>query len=294
MNRAYNQATGEPVGPGFLAGDAPQADQVIAPRINGDFTGTTGEILRWAACKWGIDQDIVFAQAAVESWWRQDHAGRLGEQRAARPATVLGRRQARPVPAELGHPAEPVPLRARQLAGDRDLHRDERGHRVCDLAVLLRRLRDVAEHGGACGDVPGRRRVGLRRPLVRRALAHRPGAAVHRPRSRSTCASGSGSSPTSRSPSPPHPPPLRSRRPPGSSTSARFSRNPASRRPFLSQFPAHARATSCRLGSGAPAWRIAAMMIWRPEATIPGIGGLRGGAAMIPRPGRRQNVRDRC
>ena len=75
MNRAYNRATGEPVGPGFLAGDAPQADQLIAPRINGDFTGTTGEILRWAACKWGIDQDIVFAQAAVESWWRQTTLG---------------------------------------------------------------------------------------------------------------------------------------------------------------------------------------------------------------------------
>src|SRR5215470_8410894 len=75
MNRAYNRATGEPVGPGFLSGDEPQADQLIAPRINGDFTGTTGEILRWAACKWGIDQDIVFAQAAVESWWRQTTLG---------------------------------------------------------------------------------------------------------------------------------------------------------------------------------------------------------------------------
>ena len=75
INRRYNQARGEPVGPGFLAGDEPQADQLIAPRINGDFTGTTAEILRWAACKWGIDQDIVFAQAAVESWWRQTTLG---------------------------------------------------------------------------------------------------------------------------------------------------------------------------------------------------------------------------
>jgi hypothetical protein len=75
MNRAYNQAKGEPVGAGFLAGDAPQADQLIAPRINGDFTGTTAEILRWVACKWGVDQDIVFAQAALESWWRQTTLG---------------------------------------------------------------------------------------------------------------------------------------------------------------------------------------------------------------------------
>jgi autotransporter family porin len=75
LNQRDNQAKGKPVGAGFLSGDEPQADQLIAPRINGDFTGTTAEILRWAACKWGIDQDIVFAQAAVESWWRQTTQG---------------------------------------------------------------------------------------------------------------------------------------------------------------------------------------------------------------------------
>jgi autotransporter family porin len=75
MNRADNRVKGKPVGPGFLAGDTPQADQLIAPRIHGNFTGTTREILRWAACKWGIDQDIVFAQAALESWWRQTTLG---------------------------------------------------------------------------------------------------------------------------------------------------------------------------------------------------------------------------
>jgi hypothetical protein len=36
---------------------------------------TTAEILRWAACTWGIDQNVVFAQAAVESWWRQTTKG---------------------------------------------------------------------------------------------------------------------------------------------------------------------------------------------------------------------------
>ena len=39
-------------------------------RINGNFTGTTDEILQWAACKWGIDEDIVRAQAVQESYWR--------------------------------------------------------------------------------------------------------------------------------------------------------------------------------------------------------------------------------
>ncbi len=75
VNIPYNQTKGQHVGSQFLASDKPQADQLIAPRIDGNFTGTTAEILRWAACKWGISQDIVFAQAAVESWWRQTTLG---------------------------------------------------------------------------------------------------------------------------------------------------------------------------------------------------------------------------
>ena len=39
------------------------------PRVDGAFTGTTDEIIQWAACKWGIDEDIVRAQAAKESYW---------------------------------------------------------------------------------------------------------------------------------------------------------------------------------------------------------------------------------
>jgi autotransporter family porin len=34
--------------------------------------------LQWAACKWGIDEDLVRAQAAIESWWRQDAKGDWG------------------------------------------------------------------------------------------------------------------------------------------------------------------------------------------------------------------------
>ena len=41
------------------------------PRVTGNFTGTTDEILQWAACKWGIDEDLVRAQVAIESWWDQ-------------------------------------------------------------------------------------------------------------------------------------------------------------------------------------------------------------------------------
>jgi hypothetical protein len=44
-------------------------------RVTGGFTGTTDEIIQWAACKWGIDEDIVRAQIVKESYWRQDAGG---------------------------------------------------------------------------------------------------------------------------------------------------------------------------------------------------------------------------
>jgi autotransporter family porin len=78
VNGRFNHTTGQSVGAAFFSGDKPQANGWIAPRINGNFTGTTQEILRWAACKWGIDQNLVFAQAAVESWWRQTTKGDWG------------------------------------------------------------------------------------------------------------------------------------------------------------------------------------------------------------------------
>jgi hypothetical protein len=92
VNRAFNRRTGQHVGRSFFAGDTPQANRLIAPRINGDFTGTTSEILRWTACKWGINQNIVFAQAAVESWWRQITLGDFGsDPNACPPGHGLGR-----------------------------------------------------------------------------------------------------------------------------------------------------------------------------------------------------------
>jgi hypothetical protein len=90
-NAPYNQRVGSYVGADFLALDGPRA-QKLARRINGDFTGTTIDILRWAACKWGIDQDIVFAQAAVESWWQQSTLGGWITDRAdCPPGNKLGR-----------------------------------------------------------------------------------------------------------------------------------------------------------------------------------------------------------
>ncbi len=45
------------------------------PRVTGNFTGTTDEILQWVACKWGIDEDYVRAQVLVESNWNQAALG---------------------------------------------------------------------------------------------------------------------------------------------------------------------------------------------------------------------------
>jgi autotransporter family porin len=48
----------------------PRAD-ALRLRVSGNFTGTTDEILQWAACKWGFDEDLVRAEAIHSSNWRQ-------------------------------------------------------------------------------------------------------------------------------------------------------------------------------------------------------------------------------
>jgi hypothetical protein len=78
MNVTANQVTGHSVGTDLFAGDDAAANQWIRPRIDGQFTGTTHQVLRWAACKWGVDEDIVAAQAAIESWWHQTALGDFG------------------------------------------------------------------------------------------------------------------------------------------------------------------------------------------------------------------------
>jgi hypothetical protein len=55
-------------------GHADPSQQGTYARVTGDFTGTTDEIIQWAACKWGFDEDVIRAQTAKESWWTQ-HAG---------------------------------------------------------------------------------------------------------------------------------------------------------------------------------------------------------------------------
>ena len=47
------------------------------PRVRGNFVGTTDEIIQWAACKHGIDEDLARAQMVIESWWDQAAGGDL-------------------------------------------------------------------------------------------------------------------------------------------------------------------------------------------------------------------------
>ena len=56
-------------------------------RITGDYTGSTDMIMRWAACKYGIDEDVVRGQAWDESWWQQS---RTGDRRNTRAQCVQG------------------------------------------------------------------------------------------------------------------------------------------------------------------------------------------------------------
>jgi len=44
-------------------------------KVTGNFTGTTDEIIQWTAHKWGIDEDVVRAEAVQESRWNQSALG---------------------------------------------------------------------------------------------------------------------------------------------------------------------------------------------------------------------------
>jgi hypothetical protein len=76
-NYAANHTTGH--GMSSLEGASDEANRTLGSRIDGNFTGTTDEILQWGACKWGFDEDILRAQAVGESDWNQATVGDNGE-----------------------------------------------------------------------------------------------------------------------------------------------------------------------------------------------------------------------
>jgi len=49
----------------------PRWDSWLLQRVDGQFVGTTDEIIQWAACKWGLSDDMLRAIAVRESTWYQ-------------------------------------------------------------------------------------------------------------------------------------------------------------------------------------------------------------------------------
>ena len=59
-----------------------QDDYTQYERVHGQYTGSTDMIMRWAACKYGIDEDVVRAQAWVENGWKQGASGDMRRSRS--------------------------------------------------------------------------------------------------------------------------------------------------------------------------------------------------------------------
>ena len=72
-NTIANQTTGTTVS--SMDGVDAVGNALFASRIDGNYTGTTDEIIQWGACKWGFDENTVRAIAAQESWWNQSTVG---------------------------------------------------------------------------------------------------------------------------------------------------------------------------------------------------------------------------
>ena len=61
----------------FRSGDSSMPRSYL-DRIDGAHTGTTDEIIQWAAYKWGFDPRLLRSVAAVETWWHQSFVGNDG------------------------------------------------------------------------------------------------------------------------------------------------------------------------------------------------------------------------
>jgi hypothetical protein len=49
----------------------PRWDSFLLARVTGHYTGTTDEIIQWAACKWGLPDNVLRGIAVAESTWFQ-------------------------------------------------------------------------------------------------------------------------------------------------------------------------------------------------------------------------------
>jgi hypothetical protein len=48
-------------------------------RVTGNYTGTTDEVIQWAAYKWGFSPELLRAVAAIESRWKMGAVGDDGQ-----------------------------------------------------------------------------------------------------------------------------------------------------------------------------------------------------------------------
>ncbi len=77
----------------------PRWDTWLLPRVTGHHTGTTDENIQWAACKWGLSDNLLRAIAFRESDWYQYEVYSDGTLRGG--ARVRGPRH----PGDAGHAA---------------------------------------------------------------------------------------------------------------------------------------------------------------------------------------------
>jgi hypothetical protein len=63
----------------------PRWNRYVLHRITGHFSGTTDEILQWAAAKWGLPDNLLRTIAYMESDWDQDNRGDYVHDRAKCP-----------------------------------------------------------------------------------------------------------------------------------------------------------------------------------------------------------------
>lgn len=79
QNATFNQTRGRPIQIPAASWEPEERANQLLRRVDGNFTGTTDEILQWASCKWGFDEDTARAVAVIESWWNQSATGDGGE-----------------------------------------------------------------------------------------------------------------------------------------------------------------------------------------------------------------------
>lgn len=89
--RPLNDEANHMRGRSGVAIDGASADfnRTFRGRVDGNFTGTTDEIIQWAACKWGFDEDVTRARAVQESYWEQSKLGDRSDN--ARTCALIGK-----------------------------------------------------------------------------------------------------------------------------------------------------------------------------------------------------------